>query len=73
MCGLDLLKWLFPKDCRVNGSLGACFHFLGRHVSSILFNIVDLNGNIEGLPTLLSDDTKLEEPENTSYDTFRIK
>ena len=46
---------------------------LGHHVSSILFNITDLNGNIEGLPTLLSDDAKLEEPENTSYDTFRIK
>ena len=46
---------------------------LGLHLGSVLFNIVDLNGNIEGLPTQLSGDTKLEELANASYDTFRIK
>lgn len=61
-------KWLL-----VSLEWGACGHFLGLRVSSILFNIVDLNGNTEGLPTQLSDDAKVEEPENTSYDTFRIK
>lgn len=41
-------------------------------LGSILFNTVDLNGNIKGMLIQLSDDTKLGETENASYGTFRI-
>lgn len=41
-------------------------------LGSILFNTVVLNGNVEGMPTQLSDDAKLGEIENASYGIFRI-
>ena len=44
----------------------------GLILGSILFNTVDLNGDIKGMPTQLSDDTKLGETENASYGIFRI-
>ena len=44
----------------------------GLILGSILLNTVDLNGNIKGVLTQLSDDTKLGETENASYNAFRI-